>query len=103
MKASTPVDVALQEITSGKRAKALASIERTRPLSLLTQQIELWFALLMILGVAAVAMLKPTIDSTPYIALMLVLAISAIAGHAMQTQRRLEALIVLVKQDLPKS
>jgi len=103
MEPVTPIEVMIEQMHTARRTQALATIENLRPMSILGQQIVLWFAYAMVLFVAFVGFTRPTADFSPYIFLPLLAAVGAIAGNAMVTQRRLEALIVLFKQDIKKS
>lgn len=103
MESLTPIEVIAEQAQIARRTKALAIIERWRPMSILGQQIELWFACAMILLGVYKSLNEPTTAFLPVgLIVPLLLAVAAIAGNAIITQRRLEALILLVKQDIKK-
>ena len=100
MEADTSIDVVLLQQAAAKRAKALTILEKIRPMSPVTQVIVLLFGFLAVLLVAYTSYFTPSTQSAPYMALLLVTSISIVATNAIRTQRRLEALIQLVTEDL---
>jgi hypothetical protein len=98
MEPNTPLDVELQQRTAARHAAALELIAKTKPLSVVTAQIPVWFALVLLAFLAA-ASYKTRINPAPYIALVLIPAILSITGCIVRMQRRMEALVQLVLQD----
>jgi hypothetical protein len=99
MRQNTPLDVELQQRTAARRAAALNLIAKTKPLSLVAAQIPVWFALVL-LALLAAASYKTRVNPAPYIAVVLIPAIGWITGCMIRMQRRMEALVQLVVQDM---
>jgi hypothetical protein len=95
MQMDTPVDAALRQNTLDSRAKALDTLERTSRPSILALLVPVWLALAFAILVAFLPSPKP-----PFVAGMLAMAIALIAVSMIRAQRRLDALVNLVVQDL---
>ena len=99
MESLVAVLVSLQNQAAVKRAAALAVLATTKERSPFTWQIPIWFALLMLALVAAISYQTP-LYVTPYLVVPLIVGIGWLAALALRTQRRLEAAIHLLLQDL---
>jgi peptidoglycan/LPS O-acetylase OafA/YrhL len=99
MQSLVAVLVALQNQAAGKRAAALAVLATTKERSPFTWQIPIWIALLMLALVAAISHRTP-LFVTPYLVVPLIIGIGWLAAVVLRTQRRLEAAIYLLSQDL---
>jgi hypothetical protein len=95
MESATPLDVITEQARAARRAKAFALIEKP-PSSMWTQTIVLIFAYAM-LGLIVF------INYSPFLILSLIPAVIFVAANGLNTQRRLEALIEIVKQDSKRS
>jgi hypothetical protein len=98
MEPNTPLDVELEQRAVIRRAAALELIAKTKPLSVVTGQIPIWFALVVLALVAALSY-KTHLNPAPYIAFVLIPAILWISGCLIRMQRRMEALVQLVAPD----
>ena len=98
MEPDTPIDRELQQRSAARRAAALELLNKTKPLSVITAQIPVWFALALLALIAATSY-ETRLNPAPYIAVVLIPAIGYLTGCIARMQRRMEALVQLVIQD----
>jgi hypothetical protein len=101
MEARIPIDMA-QEGPLARRDRAIEAIRRYRPMSIWGQVVVLGFASAMVLLVLFASLLRPVLNPSLYWAVSLLTTIFFVAANAMLSQRRLNALVELVMQNLDK-
>jgi hypothetical protein len=99
MESLVAVLVSLQNQAAANRAAALAVLGKTKERSLFTWQIPTCLALLVLALVAGISYRTP-LYVTPYLVVPLIISIAWLAALVLRTQRRLEAAIYLLLQDL---
>ena len=99
MESLVAVLVSIQNQAAANRAAALAVLGKTNERSPFTWQIPICLALLMLALVAAISYRTP-LYVTPYLVVPLIIGIGWLAALVLRTQRRLEAAVHLLLQEL---
>ncbi|MDL2357791.1 MAG: hypothetical protein QFF03_21265 [Pseudomonadota bacterium] len=100
MEFTTPINMRREQSHTERRAKALATIEALQPISFWTQKIILVFCCSILGIVLFYSTINPASNYMPFALLLLLPIISVVVHGAITTQRRLNALIEIVKLDL---
>jgi hypothetical protein len=95
---NTSADVTMRQLAQDRRQRAIAILARTKSPSAITLQIPVWFALFVALLIAFAPIQRTNL--VPYVTALLAFAIASAAVVAIRTQRRLEAVVQFVTQEL---
>lgn len=101
METVAPIEVVMQQVKHSERiAKALAIIEQRPRYGAL--QISMWFSIATLCFLGFMSFMYPTSNVLLFLISVLITVIASVTGNAITAQRRLEALIVLVKSEIEK-
>lgn len=101
METIAPIEIAAQQVMHSERiANALAIIEQRPRYGVL--QIPMWVSLVTLFCLSITSILNPLFNASYALSTVLMMIIASVAVNAIATQRRLEALIVLVKSEIEK-
>jgi hypothetical protein len=97
-----PIDLAAEKSASERRTRALAVINR-KPQSIVSQLSIFAFAFAILSLVFVTDLIRPSADFFPSVLLILFPSIAQIAASSIRNQRRLDALLELLGNDINKS